>query len=112
MRNLPPSKINGAEIENSLTSEGCVITKAKLKHSVIGVRSVIENGSELNGVITMGSDFYETEDTKKKNEEIYTIFEIFLAKLESMLFVDKSYYVKNRRNEKILVQLFNNMLVY
>lgn len=70
MRNLPPSKINGAEIENSLTSEGCVITKAKLKHSVIGVRSVIENGSELNDVIMMGSDFYETEDTKKKNEEI------------------------------------------
>ena len=70
MRNLPPSKINGAEIENSLTSEGCVITKAKLKHSVIGVRSVIENGSELNDVIMMGSDFYETEDKKKKNEEI------------------------------------------
>ena len=57
-------------IENSLTSEGCVITKVKLKHSVIGVRSVIENGSELNDVIMMGSDFYETEDTKKKNEEI------------------------------------------
>ena len=53
-----------------MTSEGCVITKAKLKHSVIGVRSVIENGSELNDVIMMGSDFYETEDTKKKNEEI------------------------------------------
>lgn len=48
----------------------------------------------------------------KKNMKIYTIFEIFFAKLESMLFVDKSYYVKNRRNEKILVQLFNNMLVY
>ena len=27
-------------------------------------------GSELNDVIMMGSDFYETEDTKKKNEEI------------------------------------------
>ena len=67
MRNLPPSKINGANIENSLTSEGCVITKATLKRSVIGVRSIIETGSDLNGVITMGADFYETEDKKAEN---------------------------------------------
>lgn len=67
MRNLPPSKVNGAVIENSLTSEGCVITKANLKRSVIGVRSVIESGSELTGVITMGSDFYETDTVKAEN---------------------------------------------
>ena len=67
MRNLPPSKINGASIENSLTSEGCVITKATLKHSVIGVRSIIESGSELEGVITMGADFYESDETKEEN---------------------------------------------
>ena len=67
MRNLPPSKINGANIENSLTSEGCVITKATLKRSVIGVRSIIETGSDLDGVITMGADFYETEDKKAEN---------------------------------------------
>lgn len=69
MRNLPPSKINGALIENSLTSEGCVISKAKLTRSVIGVRSIIENDSELNGVITMGADFYETNETKEQNEK-------------------------------------------
>jgi len=69
MRNLPPSKINGASIENSLTSEGCVITKAALKHSVVGVRSIIESGSELDGVITMGADFYETEDVKEENKK-------------------------------------------
>ncbi len=67
MRNLPPSKINGAEIENSLTSEGCVISRAKLKRSVIGIRSVIETDTELDGVIMMGSDFYETEDEKEEN---------------------------------------------
>lgn len=67
MRNLPPSKINGAMIENSLTSEGCVITKATLRRTVIGVRSIIENGTEMDGVITMGADFYETEDEKAEN---------------------------------------------
>ena len=67
MRNLPPSKINGAVIENSLTAEGCVISKATLKRSVIGVRSIIENDSVLDGVITMGADYYETEEQKAEN---------------------------------------------
>jgi len=69
MRNLPPSKINDAIIENSLTSEGCIISKAKLKQSVIGVRSILEVGADLDGVIVMGSDFYETKETKLENEK-------------------------------------------
>ncbi len=67
MRFLPPSKINGAVIENSITSEGCIITKAKLTRSVIGVRSIIESGTELDGVITMGADFYQNKETKEEN---------------------------------------------
>lgn len=68
MRNLPPSKINQAKINSSLTSEGCIISDASLEHCVIGVRSIIENGSKLSGVVSMGADFYETSDEKKRNE--------------------------------------------
>ena len=67
MRNLPPSKINKAEINKSLTSEGCIITEAKLNRSVIGVRSIISEGSELDGVIMMGADYYDPEDEKIEN---------------------------------------------
>lgn len=67
MRNLPPSKINKAEITKSLTSEGCIITEAKLNKSVIGVRSVICEGTELNGVIMMGADYYDSEEEKAEN---------------------------------------------
>lgn len=69
MRNLPPSKINDASIENSLTSEGCVISKCKLKQCVIGVRSILEVGTELDGVITMGADYYENKEQKEKNRK-------------------------------------------
>lgn len=65
MRNLPPSKINGASIFCTLTSEGCVITNCKLSRSIIGVRSIIENGSDLSGVIMMGADFYQNQEEKK-----------------------------------------------
>ncbi len=67
MRNLPPSKINGASIYATLTSEGCVITNCKINRSIIGVRSIIENGSELNGVIMMGADFYQYPEEKKED---------------------------------------------
>ncbi|MCR4735582.1 MAG: glucose-1-phosphate adenylyltransferase [Treponema sp.] len=69
MRNLPPSKINKADITASLTSEGCIITECKLNKSVIGVRSIIENGSELNGVIMMGADYYDDEEEKSENRK-------------------------------------------
>jgi glucose-1-phosphate adenylyltransferase len=68
-RNLPPSKMNSANLTSTLASEGCVITEAKINKSVIGLRSIIESGAELEGVIMMGSDFYETEDSKKKDAE-------------------------------------------
>ncbi|MBQ5471297.1 MAG: glucose-1-phosphate adenylyltransferase [Treponema sp.] len=68
-RNLPPSKINKAIIKSTLTSEGCIITDANLTHSVIGLRSVIENGTVLDHVVMMGADFYETKDEKNENLE-------------------------------------------
>lgn len=69
MRNLPPSKINKAEINASLTSEGCIITEAKLNKSVIGVRSIINDGCELDGVIMMGADYYDSEDEEAENKK-------------------------------------------
>ena len=69
MRNLPPSKINNADMTASLTSEGCVITNARIQHSVIGVRSIINEGCDLEGVIMMGADNYEDETNKAYNKK-------------------------------------------
>ena len=66
MRNLPPSKINNADMTATLASEGCVITNSRLQSSVIGVRSIINQGCDFDGVIMMGADFYENDDNKKK----------------------------------------------
>ena len=67
--NLPPSKINNADMATSLASEGCIIGDSRLQHSVIGVRSIINEGCDLNGVIMMGSDYYETESEKAANRK-------------------------------------------
>jgi glucose-1-phosphate adenylyltransferase len=59
-RFLPSSKINGGNIEHSLISDGCIIDQATLRHTILGLRSVVRQGSHLERTILMGSDYYET----------------------------------------------------
>ena len=66
-RNLPPSKINFAELDSVNCSDGCIITKCQIKHSIIGVRSLIERESYLEDVYCMGADYFETVDEKLEN---------------------------------------------
>ncbi len=66
-RNLPPSKINHALMFNTITCEGCIINVSSLRNCVIGIRSILELESELENVICMGADFYETDEQKIEN---------------------------------------------
>jgi glucose-1-phosphate adenylyltransferase len=69
LRNLPPSKMNFSNMNQSIAAEGCIITNASITNSIVGVRTIIESGSSLNGVVCMGADYYETEAEKQKNTE-------------------------------------------
>ena len=69
MRNLPPSKMNFSNMNQSIAAEGCIITNANITNSIVGIRTIIETGSSLNGVVCMGADFYETEAQKQQNAE-------------------------------------------
>jgi len=69
MRNLPPSKMNFSNMNQSIAAEGCIITNANISNSIVGVRTIIESGSSLNGVVCMGADFYESEVQKQMNAE-------------------------------------------
>jgi glucose-1-phosphate adenylyltransferase len=65
--NLPPSKMNFSNMNQSIASEGCIITNASITNSVVGVRTIIEAGASFNGVICMGADYYESEQQKQEN---------------------------------------------
>ncbi|HCC37512.1 MAG TPA: glucose-1-phosphate adenylyltransferase [Treponema sp.] len=69
MRNLPPSKMNFSNMNQSIASEGCIITNANISNSIVGVRTIIESGASLNGVVCMGADYYETEAQRAQNAE-------------------------------------------
>ncbi|MEX0679907.1 MAG: glucose-1-phosphate adenylyltransferase [Balneolales bacterium] len=59
-RLLPPSKLFGTILENSLLAEGCIIEADRIERSVIGVRSRIGNGTTIRNAIVMGNDAYPT----------------------------------------------------
>lgn len=69
MRNLPPSKMNFSNMNQSIAGEGCIITNASISNSIVGIRTIIESGASLNGVVCMGADYYENDDQKKYNSE-------------------------------------------
>ena len=59
-RYLPPSKIHHSEIVDSIVSEGCIINRARLQRSVVGLRARIESGTFIEDTYLMGADFYQT----------------------------------------------------
>jgi glucose-1-phosphate adenylyltransferase len=66
---LPPSKMNFSNMNQSIASEGCIITNSSITNSVVGIRTTIESGASFNGVVCMGADFYETDAQKQQNAE-------------------------------------------
>lgn len=57
-RFLPGSIIEDSVLENVLLAEGCRIRKAEIRHSVIGVRSIIQDGVVIKDTVMMGADYY------------------------------------------------------
>lgn len=59
-RMLPPAKISGTTIDNTIIAEGCIINASHIEHCVIGIRTRIGKGTEVINTYIMGSDYYET----------------------------------------------------
>lgn len=59
-RMLPPSKISGTTLEQTILAEGAIIHAQRITNSVIGIRSRIGSGSNIQSCYIMGNDFYET----------------------------------------------------
>ena len=67
-RFLPGSKINGAQIDHAVISDGCIINRARIAHTIVGLRTIVEAGTELDRVVSLGSDFYESQESVERHE--------------------------------------------
>jgi glucose-1-phosphate adenylyltransferase len=64
-RFLPGSIVGGAEMKGVSLSDGCTIGNAEISHSVIGLRSQIQDGAVIKNTIIMGADYYEENSDPK-----------------------------------------------
>ncbi|MCC7008307.1 MAG: glucose-1-phosphate adenylyltransferase [Acidobacteria bacterium] len=69
-RFLPASKINGAQVDHAVISDGCIIAYAQIHQSIVGIRSVIQPGARLHRTIVLGSDFYESATSITEHEAV------------------------------------------
>jgi len=67
-RFLPASKINGAHIDHAVISDGCILNHARIEHSIVGVRSLVDTGSSLHRTILLGCDYFESDQSIQQNE--------------------------------------------
>ena len=67
-RFLPGSKINGAQIDHAVISDGCIINRARITHTIVGLRTIVEAGTDLNNVVILGSDFYESQESVERHQ--------------------------------------------
>lgn len=67
-RFLPPTRIDGASIRNSLISDGCLVGEgAVIENSVIGLRCCIGRNVIIRNSVVLGNDFYEADDESGLN---------------------------------------------
>ncbi len=66
-RYLPPSKVHNCDIDNSMISEGCILSGMYARNSIIGLRSRIDHGTRIENSIVMGSDYFESVEEMQRN---------------------------------------------
>ena len=66
-RYLPASKLNKCAIDHVVIGDGSILTDSSIKHSVLGIRSYIGEGSSLEDTVLMGADYYETDEQLAAN---------------------------------------------
>jgi glucose-1-phosphate adenylyltransferase len=54
---LPSSAVTNSELVDVILAEGCRISGAKIRHSVIGIRSQISAGTVIKDSVLMGADY-------------------------------------------------------
>ena len=66
-RMLPPAKLSGVTLNETIIAEGSIIKAASITRAVIGIRSRIGVGSVIESCYIMGNDYYESMEIIAQN---------------------------------------------
>ncbi len=68
-RHLPSTKVNSSSVRSSILAEGSIIDDSELDRTIVGIRSIISNGSRIYQSVLMGADYYESDTLRAENEQ-------------------------------------------
>lgn len=71
-RFLPAARVTDSQVDRAVIADGCRINGAKIRRSMIGVRSTIEDGSVVDHVVMMGADFFDESDEAEEDRDTGT----------------------------------------
>ncbi len=61
-RFLPGSRLSDCTVRDAIIAEGSYLGQCRVEESVIGIRSVIQQGSTVRRSVLLGADYYESDD--------------------------------------------------
>lgn len=64
-RYLPPTKLLNCRITDAMVGDGCILKNCQIHHSVLGIRTRIESGCNIQDTLIMGADYYEPGDKRQ-----------------------------------------------
>lgn len=63
-RYLPPSKLQDAQVTESIIGEGSLLKACSIHRCVLGIRSRVEDEVVLQDTLVMGADYFESSDER------------------------------------------------
>lgn len=63
-RYLPPSKLQDAQVTESIIGEGSLLKACSIHRCVLGIRSRVEDEVVLQDTLAMGADFFESNEER------------------------------------------------
>ncbi|MGQ3685910.1 MAG: glucose-1-phosphate adenylyltransferase [Candidatus Loosdrechtia sp.] len=104
---LPGSTIHTCQAIQSIIADGCIINKAEIQNSVIGIRSIIGSNVFVKNAIIMGADYYESESNIRSNRSkripdigIGNNSHIEKAIIDKNVHIGENVTIKNRENRE------------
>lgn len=66
---LANAKVNESHIVQSMLAEGSIIDHSEVHRSIIGLRSIVREGTRIDASLIMGADYYESAEEIAANAE-------------------------------------------
>jgi glucose-1-phosphate adenylyltransferase len=61
-RFLPGSRLIDCTIKDAIVAEGCRLGQCRVEESVVGIRTVIQQGATVRRSVLLGADFYDSDN--------------------------------------------------